>query len=66
MAIATPCTKVCVIDRATGLCVGCARTLGEIAGWGTLTDEQRERVMAQLPARMVQLGETSSLAGDSR
>ncbi len=50
-AIASPCTKVCVMDGASGLCLGCLRTLEEIAGWGRLGDQRRAEVMAQLPAR---------------
>lgn len=50
-AIATPCIKVCVVDGASSLCLGCFRTLSEIGGWSGLTDEQRAAVMADLPAR---------------
>ena len=50
-SVATPCTKVCVIDEGSGLCLGCLRTLAEIAGWGALTDADRARVMAELPGR---------------
>lgn len=49
--IATPCIKVCVVDGESGLCLGCCRTLPEIGGWGRLTDEQRETIMAELPGR---------------
>lgn len=47
----TPCINVCVIDPETGLCAGCGRTLGEIAGWASLTDDERLRIMARLAAR---------------
>ena len=50
--IKTPCVKVCVVDGPTGLCLGCARTLGEIARWARLTDIERDQVMALLPDRM--------------
>jgi uncharacterized protein len=50
-AIATPCIKVCVVDGASGLCLGCFRTLSEIGGWTRLTDEQRATVMTDLPNR---------------
>ena len=50
-AIATPCIKVCVVDGASGLCLGCYRTLSEIGGWSALTDDERGAVMADLPAR---------------
>ena len=55
-AIATPCVKVCVVDGASGLCLGCFRTLGEIGGWTALSDEERAVVMAELPVRREQLG----------
>jgi predicted Fe-S protein YdhL (DUF1289 family) len=50
-SIATPCVKVCVVDGASSLCLGCWRTLSEIAGWSGLTDAERAAIMAQLPAR---------------
>ncbi|MDI1282579.1 DUF1289 domain-containing protein [Brevundimonas sp.] len=50
-SIATPCTKVCIVDGATSLCLGCYRTLGEIGGWSGLSDDQRAEVMADLPRR---------------
>jgi len=50
-AIATPCIKVCVVDGASSLCLGCFRTLSEIGGWSALGDEERAAVMAELPAR---------------
>lgn len=50
-SIATPCVKVCVVDGASGHCLGCRRTLSEIAGWSGFTDEERARITAELPAR---------------
>lgn len=49
--IATPCVKVCAVDGATGYCLGCRRTLPEIAGWARLNDEERAAIMAALPQR---------------
>ncbi len=49
--IATPCIKVCVVDGASSLCLGCFRTLSEIGGWSALGDDERAAVMADLPAR---------------
>ena len=49
--IATPCIKVCVVDGASSLCLGCFRTLSEIGGWSALNDVERATVMADLPAR---------------
>ncbi len=52
-AIESPCINICQIDRATRLCIGCARTIDEIAAWGGMTPEARLRVMADLPSRPV-------------
>ena len=49
--IRTPCIQVCVLDDESGLCLGCLRTLDEIAGWARLADEDRTRIMAGLEAR---------------
>jgi predicted Fe-S protein YdhL (DUF1289 family) len=49
--IATPCVKVCLIDGESGLCIGCQRTLPEVASWSRLTDAERARIMTQLPGR---------------
>ncbi len=49
--IATPCIKVCVIDGESGLCLGCFRTLGEVAGWARLTDAERATIMTAAPER---------------
>jgi len=43
------------VDGRSGLCLGCLRTLGEIGGWSKLTDEERARIMAELPARKERL-----------
>ncbi|HWU14866.1 MAG TPA: DUF1289 domain-containing protein [Caulobacter sp.] len=49
--IATPCVKVCAVDGQSGFCLGCRRTLPEIAGWARLSDEERSAIMAALPHR---------------
>ena len=53
--IKTPCVKVCVVDGQSGNCLGCGRTLGEIARWARLSDAERDMVMTALPARMESL-----------
>lgn len=53
--VESPCFSLCVMDDATGWCLGCGRTLDEIAGWGEATPERRDAVMAELPARMERL-----------
>lgn len=47
----SPCRKVCVMHPESGLCIGCLRTVQEIAAWGGMTPEARRAVMAELPSR---------------
>ena len=51
MNLESPCIKVCSMDAATGLCVGCLRTIDEIAGWVELTDAERASILQALPTR---------------
>jgi predicted Fe-S protein YdhL (DUF1289 family) len=50
--ISSPCIKVCAVSGRTGLCIGCGRTLAEIAAWGSLSEAERQAIMAELPARL--------------
>ncbi len=58
-AIATPCVKVCVVDGASGLCLGCWRTLSEIGGWSGFTEEERAAIMSELGSRQEAAGSRS-------
>ncbi len=49
--VATPCIKVCIVDGESGLCLGCLRTLSEVAVWSRFTDAERSSIMADLPGR---------------
>lgn len=49
--VETPCVRVCIVEGESGLCVGCLRTLEEIAAWGRLSPERRREIMKALPAR---------------
>lgn len=46
----SPCIKVCVIEN--DMCIGCFRTLNEIAGWSTYSDQQKHEVNEQLEGRI--------------
>jgi predicted Fe-S protein YdhL (DUF1289 family) len=39
------------MDEASGLCVGCLRTIDEIAAWSVLDDGARRDVLAAIAAR---------------
>ncbi len=55
----SPCTKVCVMDADNRYCLGCKRTLGEIACWSEMADAERAAVMAQLSARRSDVAEVA-------
>ena len=50
--IKTPCIQVCAIDGPTGWCLGCGRSLKEIAQWTLYTDQQRDAVITELETRL--------------
>ncbi len=49
--VPSPCTSVCRMEPATGLCDGCLRRIDEIAGWGTLPEAGRRAIWRQLEQR---------------
>jgi predicted Fe-S protein YdhL (DUF1289 family) len=44
--------KVCAVSGLTGLCIGCGRTLREIAAWAELSEPERLAIMRELPRRL--------------
>jgi predicted Fe-S protein YdhL (DUF1289 family) len=44
--------KTCRIDDASSYCVGCGRTLEEIAAWGSLSETDRRTIMSRLGNRL--------------
>jgi hypothetical protein len=51
-AIETPCVKICSLDHAASICLGCGRTLLEIEQWTRLSDAERRAIIDELPARL--------------
>ena len=51
MGIETPCIGTCSIEPTSGSCVGCGRTLAEIAAWSRLAPDERRRIMRRLAGR---------------
>ncbi len=47
----TPCVAVCQIDPKSGFCLGCYRTLKEIAQWGKFSEEKRQALLPELDQR---------------
>ena len=58
--IETPCKRICAVHRTLRLCVGCGRTLDEIARWIDTTPVERRAVMAELPARLAAIGDADA------
>jgi predicted Fe-S protein YdhL (DUF1289 family) len=50
----SPCIGVCIIDPASGFCLGCARTIPEIAGWLDFSPEEKQRLLEALAERKQQ------------
>jgi predicted Fe-S protein YdhL (DUF1289 family) len=46
------------MDADNRYCLGCKRTLGEIARWGEMSEVEQARVLAQLPARHAETADT--------
>ncbi|MCX5514658.1 DUF1289 domain-containing protein [Kaistia algarum] len=51
----TPCIKLCALDAERRACLGCGRTLAEIAGWSSFSDGERARIMTELASRLAKL-----------
>ena len=50
--VMSPCINVCVLDPATGWCLGCGRSGDEVEEWSAATDARRQAILDQLAARM--------------
>ncbi len=48
--VKSPCTNECELDQ-DGICIGCGRTLAEIAAWGEADDALRQGILEELRKR---------------
>jgi predicted Fe-S protein YdhL (DUF1289 family) len=48
---ASPCINICEIDPKTNICIGCGRTMKEIANWINLSVEEKKRLLLELKKR---------------
>ncbi|SDN27702.1 hypothetical protein SAMN05216196_1018 [Lutimaribacter pacificus] len=53
--VESPCVKVCVVHPGERICIGCYRTVDEIARWSRMTSAERRAVIDALPARAPRL-----------
>jgi predicted Fe-S protein YdhL (DUF1289 family) len=56
--VKSPCNSVCKIDPATDLCMGCFRTLAEIAAWGEASEAEQRAIAERALKRLGGEGET--------
>lgn len=52
-ALSSPCTGVCQMDKDTGYCKGCLRTIDEIIDWGVASESRKRDIWAAIERRRV-------------
>ncbi len=50
-AVASPCVSLCKMDRDSGLCQGCLRTIDEIIQWSQADDDFKRAVWQAIALR---------------
>lgn len=50
VSILSPCRGLCRLDESEGYCLGCGRSEMEITRWTSMTDAERDAVLARLEA----------------
>jgi predicted Fe-S protein YdhL (DUF1289 family) len=53
--VPSPCVDICDVDESCKYCIGCGRSLDEIAAWLSINNEQRQAIVEQLPERLKHL-----------
>lgn len=53
--IESPCVKICVVHPEARICVGCHRTVDEIARWTSMSPAERRAIIEALPGRRAAL-----------
>ena len=49
--IVSPCISICKLNKSTGFCDGCFRTINEISQWPSMTDLERMSLLETLRQR---------------
>ncbi len=49
--VPSPCISICQMSPKTGLCVGCLRTIDEIANWSILPDDEKLKILRLVGVR---------------
>ncbi|MBI1172812.1 DUF1289 domain-containing protein [bacterium] len=53
--VQSPCIKICVVHPEERICVGCYRSIEEIARWSQMSLAERRAVLDDLPSRKPRL-----------
>lgn len=60
----SPCINICSIDRPTGLCKGCGRSIPEITEWASASHVRQLEILALLPDRLSALEKAMTKTSD--
>jgi predicted Fe-S protein YdhL (DUF1289 family) len=53
--VQSPCIDVCKMDKVSGLCRGCLRTIPEIKAWKGLSRKAQKALLADLDGRRARI-----------
>ncbi len=56
ISLTSPCVGVCQINTQTKFCLGCYRTLREVAHWSRYGDDEKRAVLISLRERQAEAG----------
>ena len=49
--VMSPCKGICIMDAKSNLCIGCKRTIHEVARWPMIDDAERQKIIDSLRTR---------------
>ena len=49
--IDSPCINICRIDKKSGFCIGCNRSLIEVSNWSNLSEDKKKQIIFELNSR---------------
>jgi hypothetical protein len=52
--IDSPCIDICTIDRDSGECIGCGRTVEEVRNWANFDNLKKKQILENLNAIKIQ------------
>ena len=52
--IDSPCIDICTIDRDSGECIGCGRTVEEVRNWANFNNLKKKQILENLNAIKIQ------------